>query len=71
MSYTQKDMMYSIELYRKQIGFTQHEFARIMDISPSTYSKLKKGDRSLYAYEVIKLSNHFNISMDTLLYNND
>ena len=71
MSYTQKDIMNSIELCRKQLGFTQREFAEIVDISPSTSSKLKYSHRSLYAYEGFKLSNHFNISVNILLNYND
>ena len=51
-----REIGYWIRLYRTQYGFTQKQFAELMDISKSQISMIERGKRDLSLVAKIKLS---------------
>jgi len=56
-----------IKELRKNAGFSQRRLAELMGISRSALSQIENDERRIFAEELIRLSEIFNISVDSLL----
>ncbi len=56
-----------IKKLRKHLGVSQQRLAELMGISRPTISQIENGERKVYADELIKLSEIFGVSVDSLL----
>lgn len=63
-------MMESIEKTRRELGYKQYEFAEMMGMSPSQYSKMKNDKRVLYGFELCNLAIALNIKVSALIRDN-
>lgn len=61
--------MNRIKELRKQKQETQEELGKILNLSKATISKYESGDLDLSSDLLIKLSEHFNVSVDYILNN--
>jgi transcriptional regulator with XRE-family HTH domain len=52
---------------RLKVGMSQQKLAEILGVSRPTISQIENGERKIFADELIKLSETFNISVDSLL----
>lgn len=50
-----------LKLVRKKYGFTQQEFARILDLTVQSYSTMETGAKMLRVRNLLILSTHFDI----------
>jgi addiction module HigA family antidote len=52
---------------REQLGMSQQKLARLLGVSRPTISQIEHGERRIYAEELVKLSEIFGFSVDSLL----
>jgi|GEM_PF-3874994 len=52
---------------RKAENTTSKELSKILDISPSVYSRIESGDRKVSLETLVKFARHFHLSLDYLV----
>ena len=57
-----------IKDYRKRLGYTQEQFAELIELSVSSYTKIENSFQKPSLDTLIKISEKMNISMDYLLF---
>jgi transcriptional regulator with XRE-family HTH domain len=62
----QKHISFRLKKYRKQIGYSQSEAAKILGVSPSRLSEWEKGERMPSAINLYKLSILYRVLPDAL-----
>ncbi len=53
-----------VRIIRKNVGLTQDEFSKILNITRSHLSNIESGDRGITLDIALKICNIFDISMD-------
>ena len=56
-----------IKKLRERTSISQSNLAEVLGMNRVTISKIENGERKIYAEEIIKFSEYFNISSDVLL----
>ena len=56
-----------IKKVRLELGYSQDQLAKELDLDRVTISKIENGERKLKAEEVVHLSRFFNVDSDVLL----
>ncbi|MBA7564350.1 hypothetical protein ES708_06013 [subsurface metagenome] len=62
-----KNLGFKVKKLREKINISQSSLAEVLDVDRVTISKIENGERKIYAEEIKKLSEYFNISSDVLL----
>jgi transcriptional regulator with XRE-family HTH domain len=62
-----KNLGFKVKKLREKIDISQSSLAEALGVDRVTISKIENGERKIYAEEVKKLSEYFNISSDVLL----
>ena len=62
-----KNLGFKIKKLREKIDISQSSLAEALGVDRVTISKIENGERKIYAEEIKKLSEYFNISSDALL----
>ena len=62
------NLSHNLKTFRKQKGFLQKEVANAVNIHPSNYSKIEKGERDITIGTADKLAKFFGISIDELVH---
>ena len=62
-----KNLGFKIKKLREKIDISQSSLAEALGVDRVTISKIENGERKIYAEEIKKLSEYFNISSDVLL----
>jgi len=62
-----KNLGFKVKKLREKIGISQSSLAEALGVDRVTISKIENGERKIYAEEIKKLSEYFNISSDVLL----
>jgi transcriptional regulator with XRE-family HTH domain len=57
----------SIKRIREERGLTQQQVADLIGMHRSNYSKIEKGQRDISVASIVKIAQHFNITLDELL----
>jgi transcriptional regulator with XRE-family HTH domain len=57
----------NIKRIREERGMTQQQIATLIGMHRSNYSKIEKGQRDISVAAVVKIANHFEITVDELL----
>lgn len=64
----QKALAARLKNVRIQLGYTQEQFAEILDVACSTYKKIEKGESGITVTQLRLLKAKLNISIDYLLF---
>ena len=67
MFYDMKQCGARIQQLRIQNGYTQEEFAKILNIDRSNLSRIESGKRSCSLELLVQLSSLFNVTLDYLI----
>jgi len=62
-----KNLGFKIKKLREKIDISQSTLAEALGVDRVTISKIENGERKIYAEEIKKLSEYFNVSSDVLL----
>ncbi|GAH42986.1 unnamed protein product [marine sediment metagenome] len=62
-----KNLGFKVKKLREEIDISQSSLAEALGVDRVTISKIENGERKIYAEEIKKLSEYFNISSDVLL----
>ena len=62
-----KNLGFKIKKLREKIDISQSSLAEALGVDRVTISKIENGERKIYAEEIKKLSEYFNVSSDALL----
>ncbi len=62
-----KNLGFKIKKLREKIDISQSGLAEALGVDRVTISKIENGERKIYAEEIKKLSQYFNVSSDVLL----
>ena len=62
-----KNLGFKVKKLREKIDISQSSLAEALGVDRVTISKIENGERKIYAEEIKKLSEYFNISSDVLL----
>ena len=62
-----KNLGFKVKKLREKIDISQSGLAEALGVDRVTISKIENGERKIYAEEIKKLSEYFNISSDVLL----
>jgi transcriptional regulator with XRE-family HTH domain len=57
----------NIKRIREERSMTQQQIANLIGMHRSNYSKIEKGQREISVAAIIKIANHFDITVDELL----
>lgn len=68
LSKEQKDTVERLYNIRIQMGYTQEQFAKILDVACSTYKKIEKGDSGITVHHLRRLNKYLGISSEYLLF---
>lgn len=60
-----------IKEYRNRLHLSQVYVANYLGINRATYTQMENGNRKITAEDILRLSNLFGVSADSLLNNND
>ena len=63
-----KEIKQRVERRRKELGLSQSEIAKILDISQTAYHKIERGDTSLVSERVEQLSQILKVSEEELIF---
>ena len=64
----QKDTAERLYNIRIQLGYTQEQFAKILDVAYSTYKKIEKGESGITVHQLRRLNKYLGISGEYLLF---
>ena len=64
------DLAQNLKALREQKGLLQKEVANAVDVHPSNYSKMEKGERDVSIEVADKLAKFFGITLDELVHMN-
>ena len=64
----QKDTADRIHNIRTKLGYTQEQFAEILDVAYSTYKKIERAESGITVNQLRLLNKHMGISVDYLLF---
>ncbi|WP_414042601.1 helix-turn-helix domain-containing protein [Macrococcus sp. EM39E] len=64
---TNEEIANAIKYHRENLDFSGKEMAYRLNMSPSTYSKIENGERTITAVELYQISLIFNLSIDEVL----
>jgi len=64
------DLAGNLKILREQKGLLQKEVANAVNVHPSNYSKMEKGERDVSISTADKLAKYFGISLDELVHMN-
>lgn len=56
---------------REEKGIKQEELAKLLRVSPASYSKKEAGQVKFSLYEAKEISNYFKLSIDEIFFNNE
>jgi transcriptional regulator with XRE-family HTH domain len=62
-----KNLGFKVKKLREKIDISQSSLAEALGVDRVTISKIENGERKIYAEEIKKLSEYFNVSSDVLL----
>ena len=62
-----KNLGFKVKKLREKINISQASLAEALGVDRVTISKIENGERKIYAEEIKKLSEYFNVSSDVLL----
>ncbi len=65
------DLAHNLKIFREQKGLLQKEVANAVNVHPSNYSKMEKGEREVSISVADKLAKLYGISLDELVHMND
>jgi transcriptional regulator with XRE-family HTH domain len=64
------DLAHNLKVLREQKGLLQKEVANAVNVHPSNYSKMEKGEREVSISVADKLAKFYGISLDELVHMN-
>ena len=64
------DLAHNLKILREQKGLLQKEVANAVNVHPSNYSKMEKGEREVSISVADKLAKFYGISLDELVHMN-
>lgn len=64
------DLAKNLKALREEKGLLQKEVANVVDVHPSNYSKMEKGERDVSIEVADKLAKFFGITLDELVHMN-
>lgn len=62
------DLAYNLKMLREQKGLLQKEVANAVNVHPSNYSKMEKGERDVSIEVADKLAKFYGITLDELVH---